>query len=532
MKQYLTKAINIPLGVTQQETAKRICRSLNIRESDLQSFRLYKRSVDARDKSNVHFVCSYVAAASARPANAAPYAPPVNVLDNAPALRSDIRILVVGSGPAGLFSALYLAKCGLNVTVIERGSDISERKSKVTSFFNGGELDENCNAQFGLGGAGTFSDGKLTTGTSSKLIYTVFDQFVRSGAPRDILTDALPHVGTDNLEQVVANMRDEIISYGGKFMFDTTLSDLVVSNGSVTFAEVIRNGKTERLKADCIILACGHSARDTFEMLSLRGAEMSFKPFAVGLRIEHEREFINRAQYGELFAAHRDLSSASYKLVNNCADGRGCYSFCMCPGGAVVAAASERNSVVVNGMSDCARKADNSNSAIVVTVNAADISSFGYGEDTFAGVRFQRDLERKAFVLGGGNYVAPCQNAADFIANATSASFVVSPSYSRGVRSVNLRTLLPKEISDDLASSLAYFNNRIKGFADFGVLTGVETRTSSPVRIVRREDFQSNIRNLYPVGEGAGYAGGIVSSAVDGLRAALSIANGIAKKTA
>ena len=524
MALYLTKPINIPIGASEQEALRRISKSLNVKPSQIDDWRLHKRSVDARDKSAVRFVCSYVVQTDAIPSNAAAYRPQVNVLNSVPKLATDKRCVVVGAGPAGLFAALYLVKCGLDVTVIERGSDIAQREGRVNGFFGGGQLDENCNVQFGLGGAGAFSDGKLTTGTSSPLIYTVFDELVRFGAPRDILTSALPHIGTDKLKPLVANMRDRIISHGGKFLFDTAVTDFSVSDGVVTGVEINANGEIKRISADFVILACGHSARDTFQTLYSRGADMSFKPFAVGLRIEHEREFINKAQYGELFASHRDLGSASYKLVNNCPDGRGCYSFCMCPGGTVVAASSELEALVVNGMSDYARNAPNSNSAIVVTVNADDLAAFGYGKDVFSGLRFQRDLERKAYGLGGGNYVAPCQNAADFIADVPSASAVITPSYPRGIQLANLRSLLPKAISDDLASSLAYFNGKIKGFADYGLLTGVETRTSSPVRITRGDGFQSNIRNLYPAGEGAGYAGGIVSSAVDGLRVAMALA--------
>ena len=343
----------------------------------MHNFFLRKQSVDARNKSDVHFVCSYVIDTPSRPFNAEPYVAPINVLDGAKPIRAKSSCIVVGSGPAGLFSALYLAKCGVDVTVIERGSDIRERADKVQAFFDGGALDEHTNVQFGLGGAGTFSDGKLTTGISSPLTYTVFDEFVKHGAPSSILTDALPHIGTDKLQTVVANLRDSIMSYGGNFLFDTDVSDIIIRGGAAVGVTVQRNGATDSIYADNVILACGHSARDLFYALDGAGVEMQFKPFAVGLRIEHEREFINTAQYGKLFSTHRDLGSASYKLVNACSDGRGCYSFCMCPGGVVVAAASERGAVVVNGMSNYNRLAANSNSAVVVTVSAQDIADFG-----------------------------------------------------------------------------------------------------------------------------------------------------------
>ncbi|MCM1534182.1 MAG: FAD-dependent oxidoreductase [Corallococcus sp.] len=524
MSLYLTKAVNIPLCADEQTVRSKLCKLLKIKDSSLRGFRLHKKSVDARNKSDVHFVCSYEVECGAKPANAEEYVQPTDVLNCAPSLRAQPKCVVVGAGPAGLFCARYLAECGADVTVIERGSDVEKRKKIVGDFFNGGEFSETTNVQFGLGGAGAFSDGKLTTGISSPLVFTVFDELVKNGAPKDILTDALPHVGTDRLVNVVASMRDGISNKGGKFLFETKAVDLLVRDGNVVGVKTEHNGNVSDVYADCVVLACGHSARDTFFMLDKNGAKMEFKPFAAGVRVEHTREFINRAQYGELFATHRDLSSASYKLVNKCADGRGCYSFCMCPGGIVVVANSEKNSVVVNGMSNYDRLAPNSNSALVVTVSQDDVASYGYGRDKFAGIRFQEDLERKAYNLGGGSYVAPCQNVADFVANNISKRFDVASSYPRGVKSANLRELLPRIIADDIAESLVAFDRKIKGFKSCGILVGVETRTSSPVRILRGENYMSNLENLYTIGEGAGYSGGIVSSAVDGLKAAMKIA--------
>ena len=516
---YLTKPIKIPLGQNVTDVRKKLASFLKIKESELTSFHLHKQSVDARNKGDVHFVCSYVVQTNSKPINATLYEQPQDVLQAATRIQTDRHCVVVGAGPAGLFAALCLAKSGFHVTVVERGSDVLERKAKVDAFFSGGQFDEQTNVQFGLGGAGTFSDGKLTTGISSPLTYTVFQQLTRCGAPQQILTDALPHVGTDKLVAVVANMRDEIVGCGGKFLFNTTVTDFIFEHGVAK--GVVLNG-TEMLYADFTLLACGHSARDIFHCLQRRGVELTFKPFAVGLRIEHSREFINAAQYGELFATHRDLPSASYKLVYN-GDTHSCYSFCMCPGGIVVAANSERDTVVVNGMSDYMRNAANSNSALVVNVTAEDVRQYGYGSDALSGVRFQQDLERRAYALAEGNYLAPCQNVVDFVANRQSTGFDLAPSYPRGVTSVNLRQLLPAEICQTICQALQEFDRKIKGFGSSGVLTGVESRTSSPVRIVRDETFQSNIRGLYPIGEGAGYAGGIVSSAVDGLKVALKI---------
>ena len=515
---FLTKSLNIPVGGDVNDVQQRLLKLLRLKDKELVSFRLHKQSVDARNKGDVHFVCSYVVETNVTPANATPYEMPIDILQDVAPMGKALDCIVIGAGPAGLFAALYLAKSGCNVTVVERGSDVAERQAKVNDFFGGGELDERCNVQFGLGGAGTFSDGKLTTGISSPFTYTVFQQFVRSGAPQDILTCAMPHVGTDKLVTVVANLRDEIIRYGGKFLFDSSVTDFVVEGNTVK--GVVLDGKN-KLLSEIVLLACGNGARDIYACLD-RYCALTFKPFAVGLRIEHTREFINSAQYGVVYATHRDLPTASYKLVMN-GDAHSCYSFCMCPGGDVVAASSEKDTVVVNGMSNYLRDGLNSNSALVVTVTADDVARYGYGSEALAGLRFQRDLERRAFMSAGGNYLAPSQGVKDFIAGTVSSQFDVSPSYPRGVTSVNLRELLPKDIGDTIADALLYFDRKIPGFGSSGVLTGVETRTSSPVRITRDETYQSKLLNLYPIGEGAGYAGGIVSSAVDGLKVAKSI---------
>lgn len=516
---YLTKPIKIPLGDDVNAAKDKIVRLLRLREKDVKGVQLHKQSIDARDKSDVHFVCSYVVETDANPVNATPYALPKDVLLEASHQGIAKKCVVVGAGPAGLFCALYLIKSGLSVTVIERGSDVDKRKKTVQNYFDGGAFDEKCNVQFGLGGAGTFSDGKLTSGISSPLTYTVFSELFRAGAPKDILTSSLPHVGTDKLVDVVAYMRDEIVEHGGRFLFDTTVDDFLTDNGRVV-GVLLSDGS--KLYADFTVLACGHSARPTFKRLFERGADLTFKPFAVGLRIEHSREFINTVQYGRVAATHRDLPSASYKLVHNGAS-HSCYSFCMCPGGTVVAANSEAHTVVVNGMSNFNRDAANSNSALVVNVTAADVAEYGFGSDVFAGMRFQQHLEREAYKLADGNYRAPCQNVSDFLAGRVSTNFDVSPSYPRGVTPVNLRNLFPQTVSETIQEALYQFDRKIVGFGTSGVLTAVESRTSSPIKIVRNERFESNLKGLYPTGEGGGFAGGIVSSAVDGLRVALAI---------
>lgn len=524
MREFLTSPIKVPLGTSVLDVKFRLAKHLGLSQNCLEKIVLKKQSVDARDKQNVHFVCSYVVQCSQTPhKNATPYVVPQDILIGN-FNKVDGSCIVVGAGPAGLFLARYLTCCGAQVTVIERGSDATKRVETVKTFADGGEFDENCNVQFGLGGAGTFSDGKLTTGISSSLVSTVFNEFVRCGAPTEILTSSLPHVGTDKLVGVVSKMRDEIVAKGGRFLFDTTVTGLITDGGIVRGVELTSGSASFTLTADCVALCCGHSARNLFHEVVKQGVEVAFKPFAVGLRVEHTRQFINQTQYGQLFATHRDLGAASYKLVNN-VDGRGCYSFCMCPGGVVVPANSERETVVVNGMSNFARDAQNSNSALVVSVSADDVERYGFGRDVLSGMRFQQSLEKQAYCLGGGNYVAPCQNVVDFLDGKVSVKADVAPSYSRGVKFCDFSQLLPRDICQVLKTSFAQFNKKMKGFAECGVLTGVETRTSSPVKILRDANFQSNLRGLFPVGEGGGHAGGIVSSAVDGLKVAQSICN-------
>ncbi len=526
MNYYLSDSINIPLGADVRDAITLVGRAHRIDPADIRSCTLYRQSIDARHKDNVHFVCSYVFSTSKLLKDAKPYTPPIDAIDNATKKPSTKHIVIVGAGPAGLFSGLYLCKSGIKVTIVERGEDVQKRQKSVAKFFAGGELNPNSNVQFGLGGAGTFSDGKLTTGISSPLVYTVFNQLVIHGAPQSIMTDAMPHIGTDKLVKVVDNLKSTIECLGGKFLFDTTVTDFLTQNGAVVGVKLQSGQDCYSLSADCVVLACGHSARDTFAALHDIGADMCVKPFAVGVRIEHSRQFIDQAQYGKIFATHKDLPSASYKLVYN-GKTHSCYSFCMCPGGSVVAATSQKDSVVVNGMSDFARDAINSNSALVVNVTAKDLEEWGYGSDAFAGVRFQEQLERLAYRMGGGDYAAPMQTVSDFLGTPTADDKYpkVNPTYPKSTARANLWELFPKSICTTLAEGLCYFDKKIKGFAEHGLLTAVESRTSSPLRIVRGDSFESNLANLYPAGEGAGYAGGIISSAVDGIKVAQAILN-------
>ncbi len=476
---------------------------------------IYKKSLDARRKTDIHFVYSVVM--SIKDTGSVVSSPEIKPLDDSPVFqlkksKTAKKVLVAGSGPCGLFAGLVLSQSGLQVVLAERGSAVDERSKKVNKFWETGVLDPECNIQFGEGGAGTFSDGKLNTRTGSPLQKFVLETFVQNGAPKEILYDAKPHIGTDLLSDCVKNIREKIKANGGQVLFDTCLTDIEVKNGRVIGA-ILNN--SVHIECDAIILAIGHSSRDTYKMLQDRGVIMEQKPFAAGVRIEHSREFINRVQYGE-FADKNLLPTADYRLAYNGED-RSVYSFCMCPGGTVVNASSEEGLLCVNGMSENARMAENSNSALVVTVRPED---FG-GSSPLAGVEFQRKYEKAAYDLALGK--GPVQLARDFIRDRVSASFDgVKPSFTGQTEFVDLRECLPNFISETLKEGLLVFDKKMSGFAAGGaVLTGVEMRTSAPVRIKRDENFESfSHKGLFPGGEGAGYAGGIMSAAVDGIRIA------------
>ena len=499
-------------------------RALHIRESEVVSARLRRRSVDARDKSDVHFILTLDVETS-RPIRPLPRgAEPLSAEETSyaavRAYRSEYLPLVVGMGPAGLFAGLKLAEAGLRPLVIERGRPVEQRERDVEAFWRGGAFDPASNVQFGEGGAGAFSDGKLNSGIKDPRCRRVLWEMHRAGAPESILWQAKPHVGTDHLKEMVKRLRAEIIALGGDVRFETRLIGLEIENGRVTGAVLQGKDGTSTLKTDAVILAVGHSARDTFEMLAKTGAAMSRKPFAIGARIEHRQDWINRAQYGPA-AGHPALGAADYKLAVHLPGGRSAYTFCMCPGGQVVAAASEAGGVVVNGMSLYARDGENANSALLVNVLPED---FG-GEDPLAGVRFQQKWERAAFRAGGGDYRAPAQKVGDFLACRDSdGPGKVTPSYRPGVKWGSLDDCLPEFVTSAMREALPLLDRKLKGFAHpDAVLTGVETRSSSPVRIERDKGCVSNIVGLYPCGEGAGYAGGIMSAAVDGIRCAEAV---------
>ena len=510
--------IKLPVGESEKKLLAIAERKLGKKAA---YFRICKKSLDARDKNNLRYVYT-VEVGDQKPQEKKaefPRLPKTSQPEN--------KVLIVGAGPAGLFCALRLLDHGITPIVIERGAPVEQREKDITRFIQTKGLNTESNVQFGEGGAGTFSDGKLNTQTHSPLNREVLERFVAHGAPQEILYVNKPHIGSDNLKIVVKNMRGYIRSKGGEIRFYTRLDDVYIKAGKL--CEVTLNSytvggngehtdkKSERIAVSAVVLAVGHSARDTFEMLLSRGVKMQSKDFAVGVRIEHLQNKIGFAQYG---AKYPLLPAADYKLVAKCED-RSAFTFCMCPGGYVMPATSEEGCVVTNGMSNYARDNVNANSALIAQVTKAD-----FGEGVLAGMEFQRKLERAAYVAGGNTYAAPVQRVEDFLKGKESCRFgEVLPTYAAGTAFSDMHAVLPQKVCSALKSAIVQMEKRLHGFADVdALLTGVETRTSSPVRIEREENLQAvGIDGLYPCGEGAGYAGGITSSAADGLRVAEAI---------
>ena len=522
--------LSLPVDGDLEQLRKRAARALGLRPGQLGELEIVRQSIDARNRSEVHYVYT-VEMSMPQEERLVENAPGRNVSRTerqayafpAAGRRSALPPVVVGMGPAGLFAALFLARNGFPCVVLERGQDVDQRTRDVDRFWTAGALDEGSNVQFGEGGAGTFSDGKLTTGTHDPRIAAVLDTLVEAGAPADVKYSHKPHVGTDVLRQVVKHIRQELIALGCDVRFGHRLEGLTIQGDALTGLRVAGPQGGYLLKADTLVLAPGHSARDTFAMLHQAGVPMEQKPFAVGVRIEHLQREISARQYGP---AWKQLPPSDYKLACHLPTGRSAFTFCVCPGGQVVASSSAPGQVVTNGMSLRARDGKNINVGFLVGVGPEDFCSFG--SDPLAGVRFQEQWERAAFQLGGGNFLAPAQLVGDFLNKRPSQGpGSILPTYRPGVTWTELDRCLPQAVADTLRDALPLMDRKLRGFAaSEGVLTGVETRSSSPVRILRDESLQSALRGLYPCGEGAGYAGGIVSAAVDGIRVAEAVARG------
>lgn len=513
---------NLRLNIEADETdlVRLAAGKIRVAPEKVVSLRIVKKALDARKKDRVEFVYSVDIEVNVTKGIKMdpPFVLPAPLPFQESLKKGREKLLrppvVVGSGPAGLFCALKLAAWGYRPLVLERGWDVDRRFQEIERFWRTGALNLECNVQFGEGGAGTFSDGKLTTRVKDPRVRMILEEMAEAGAPEEILYLNKPHIGTDVLRTVLKGLRKKLIDLGGRVIFGRCVTGIRVSSSGVL--EALEAGKVE-LPVSLAVFAIGHSSRDTYQMLCQKGVLMEAKPFALGVRVEHPQPFIDAGQYGK-YAGHPKLGAADYSLVYQDEErGRSAYSFCMCPGGYVVGAASEKGGVVTNGMSEHARDSGRANSALVATVDIPD-----FGDGCLKGMEFQRKWEKQAFQMGGGDYKAPAQTLEGFLADRCSANLedALYPSYRPGVTPANLRDCLPKEVGETLADGIRHWDRQIKGFIQQqGVITGVETRTSAPLRILRNEGWESvNTPGLYPAGEGAGYAGGIISAAVDGVK--------------
>ncbi len=524
----MLRVSNIKLSIDDDKSKIKstLIKKLKIKEKELVKYFIYKESIDARKRGKIDFVYtvdvvvnneSKILKKKLKDVVEIKQREYIGVASGGQKLEN--RPVVIGSGPAGLFASLVLAQRGYMPIMLERGLDVDNRTKDINNFWTERKFKNNSNVQFGEGGAGTFSDGKLTTRIKDIRCRKVLEEFVNFGAPDEILYANKPHVGTDILKNVVKNIREEIIRLGGSVKFDAKVTQINVEGSKIK--SVVVNDE-ETIETNVVILAIGHSARDTYEMLYEKGVKIIQKPFAIGARIEHPQILINKSQYKE-FYNHEKLGAADYKLIEHTSNGRTAYTFCMCPGGTVIASASEEGEVVTNGMSEHARDKENANSAFLVNVKPSDFGS----DHPLAGVEFQRKYEKLAYELGGRNYNAPVQLVGDFLQDRVSTDLgKVKPSYKPGYTFANLRDCLPEFVCETMKEALPKLDKKLNGFSMYdAVLTGVETRSSAPIRIVRDEETLESVsvQNLYPCGEGAGYAGGIVTAAVDGIKCAEKI---------
>ncbi len=511
--------------ITIENLKLKISKILNTKTENIKSVKIFKKSIDAREKLGGF----YVLAIDIEVVNENKYLNIKNVekvntvfynIQKKPFKTSPI---VIGFGPAGFMSALVLAKSGAKPIVIEQGKNVDDRTKDIKKFWEEGILDTNSNVQFGEGGAGAFSDGKLTTGIKDYRCRFLLEEFVKAGAPKEILYDAKPHIGTDKLINLIRNIRNKIISLGGQIFFKHKLIDLIYKNDTIkgVIVQNLKNNNIFEINAQNVVLAIGHSARDTFEMIKNINHPIIKKTFAVGVRVEHSQNFINNKQYGKFAPI---LPPADYKIAKRLSNKRGSYTFCMCPGGYVVNASSEKGRLVTNGMSYYAREGENANSAILIEVYPED---FGSG-DILAGIAFQRMLEERAFIAGGSNYFAPIQTIYDFLNEKPTTNIGdIKPTFKPGVTPSDFKQVFPQFLYDSLKLAVVEMDKKIKGFAkEDAILTAVESRSSSPIRIIRKDNLESvKLKGLYPCGEGCGYAGGIVSAGVDGIKCAEAIIN-------
>lgn len=515
----------LPIKYTEQDIIVSICNNLKVRRADILSYEILKLSIDARKKPHIRFVASLgINLVDESPFRFISYEKNTKDLSYAQ-ISTDKKCVVVGFGPSGMFSALALARMGLRPIIVEQGKKVEDREIDIDNFFKKRILDKYSNIQFGEGGAGTFSDGKLNTNLNNDYCKIVINELYNHGAPKEITYINKPHIGSDNLKTVVKNIREEIISLGGTFLFSTKLTNINIKNNKVVSIDLIDvvSDKKSTINVDYLLLCVGHSARDTFEMLYSKKANIIQKPFAMGVRIEQKQKDINVSQYGS--EEVDGLPNADYKLVAHLPNGRSVFTFCMCPGGEIVASSSNDGEIVTNGMSYFARDKENANSAVLVNIIPDDYES----THPLAGIYYQAKYERLAYELGGSNFNAPAESVGSFLYDNEVATDIIY-SYRPNLTFTKIEKCLPKIVSDSLKMGLPLLNNKLSNFAlDTNLLVAIESRSSCPIQIVRDETYQSNILGLYPVGEGAGYAGGIVSSAQDGIKVAEAIYEDIKK---